>query len=161
MPCSFFCFYLCQTMRILLTYITACALACLTFYSGAGINIISYCCTDCQSEGIEALLDNKCCDIHSHAHTHDTEKETSGEGCTDHSQDNSCSLKRIYFEWDLQNTSNLQAAFSPKVSNLPSEALLHNHSEVSTQTEDKTIKEAPPLIICSPDYLHIIDRLLI
>ena len=40
----------------------------LVFYGGTGINIISYCCTECRSAGINVLINNKCCDIHNHRH---------------------------------------------------------------------------------------------
>jgi len=38
----------------------------LVFYGGAGINIISYCCNECRSKGIEVLQNHKCCNIHHH-----------------------------------------------------------------------------------------------
>ena len=43
-------------------------MAVLVFYGGAGINVISYCCKECRSAGMEALLNEKCCEIHHHNH---------------------------------------------------------------------------------------------
>ena len=40
----------------------------LVFYGGAGINIISYCCNECRSKGIEVLQNHTCNDIHHHHH---------------------------------------------------------------------------------------------
>ena len=43
-------------------------MAALIFYGGAGVNLISYCCNLCRSEGIEAVANDKCCEIHHHHH---------------------------------------------------------------------------------------------
>ena len=60
-------------------------MAVLVFYGGAGINVISYCCKECRSAGVDALLIDKCCEIHHHNHAkiHDHEHESS-KSCCDH-----------------------------------------------------------------------------
>ena len=67
-------------------------MAALVFYGGAGINVITYCCIDCSSIGIEALLNGKCCDIHHHDHdkSHNHELTASASYCnnTAHINDN-------------------------------------------------------------------------
>ena len=50
-------------MKNALTYLFVVFLAALVFYGGAGVNLVTYCCTDCSSEGVTALLESKCCDI--------------------------------------------------------------------------------------------------
>ena len=60
-------------------------MAVLVFYGGAGINIISYCCKECRSAGIEALINNKCCDIHNHNHENEhNRKHTLSASCCNH-----------------------------------------------------------------------------
>lgn len=65
-------------MKKTLTSFIALTMAVLVLYGGAGINIISYCCGDCRSAGVEALIHQKCCEIHQHSHKDHTahNKET-------------------------------------------------------------------------------------
>ena len=125
--------------------IFAVVMAVLVFYGGAGINVISYCCKECRSAGIEALIDDKCCEIHhhnhdeapAHAHKHSTAQchhkttvPTNHEG--DHHSDNSnhasekccdsftdhsdrCNMERIDFDWSSQNTTESGIDISPNV----------------------------------------------
>ena len=71
-------------MKKTFTYILSIFMAVLVFYGGAGINVISYCCKECRSAGIEALLNDKCCDIHHHNHTKTNHKHESSTSCRNH-----------------------------------------------------------------------------
>lgn len=70
-------------MKKIFTHILSVLMAVLVFYGGAGVNIISYCCGDCRSAGIEALLKDKCCEIHHHAHHHDAAQNDCGKAQDD------------------------------------------------------------------------------
>ena len=58
-------------------------MAVLVFYGGAGVNVITYCCKECRSAGIEALTIDKCCEIHNHDHakTHNHNHNSSTSNC--------------------------------------------------------------------------------
>lgn len=58
-------------MRRFATSLFLVILASLIFYGGAGVNFVSYCCGVCEKEGVEALLEAKCCEIHGHDHSRD------------------------------------------------------------------------------------------
>ena len=49
-------------MKKTVTYLFIVFLATLVFYGGAGVSLVTYCCGDCQTEGVTALLENKCCE---------------------------------------------------------------------------------------------------
>ena len=89
-------------MKKTFTNIVVVFMAVLVFYGGAGVNIISYCCNECRSAGIEALINDKCCEIHHHnhddydkhnhsLHSHDA-LASSNSNCshTAHTEDNCC-----------------------------------------------------------------------
>ncbi|MDR2681264.1 MAG: hypothetical protein LBC47_10700 [Tannerella sp.] len=53
-------------MKSIFTYLFTIIPAALVFYGGAGVNVISYCCNQCRSAGIEILREDKCCEIHNY-----------------------------------------------------------------------------------------------
>ena len=81
-------------MKKTLINIFAVFMAVLVFYGGAGVNVISYCCKDCRSAGIEALINDKCCEIHHHDHskTHNHKHNSSTSDCNHiaHTEDACC-----------------------------------------------------------------------
>lgn len=85
------------------TYLFTLLMAFLVFYGGAGVNIVSFCCSECRSAGMEVLTGNKCCEIHGHSHDEVTiEAATAG---ISHSHEMCCNMHRISFDWDYEKTS--------------------------------------------------------
>lgn len=81
-------------------YIFTFLFAALVFYGGAGVNIVSYCCDDCQAGGVEVVLDDKCCEVHGHSHQDDEDEyviETANASC--HTDERCCDLTRVDFDW--------------------------------------------------------------
>lgn len=127
-------------------------LSALIFYGGAGVNFISYCCNECRSAGVEAVVSEACCDIHEHQHG----------GCDSHScGTDCCTLERIDFDWEravgpvfkLQPTvMALLSACTPAIALLPgleiTETLLNDLYD-------------PCLVICPKVYLSLLTTLLI
>lgn len=73
-------------------------LATVITYAGSGINAYSFCCEDCHTFGVEAIVDDKCCDVH-----HDqplAEQETNDNVICETSHDE-CSMDRL--DIDLQD----------------------------------------------------------
>lgn len=147
-------------------------MAALVFYGGAGINIIFYCCNQCRSEGIEALLKkDKCCEIpqadkhapHSCcAKTEQTDPDPEGCGihCTDQTSDNCCHIEHIRFDWSTQNTAELNIDLSPLTFLLRSEILdISTINFFAGETGAVMPKGPPPA--CPRDYLSRLTILLI
>lgn len=85
-------------MKKATTYLFVFVLALLVFYGGAGVNIISYCCGDCEAEGVEVLLDKDCCDVHEHVHC-EAMPADGFSACSD-MQASVCDIERVSFDWN-------------------------------------------------------------
>lgn len=93
-------------MKNFIQHIILLFLAATISYSGAGVNIYSYCCSDCSMYGADVILANKCCETHHH-HDHDAVPDDN-EVCHDHAQDESCcSLENLSFDWSQVLASNI------------------------------------------------------
>ena len=175
--------YLCTSMKKIFTYPVSLILAALIFYGGAGVNLISYCCNLCRSEGIEAVSNDKCCEIHHHHHTGNHQiHHMSGcceLVCNTHSEDNHnnriqdycglqddqstgecCSFERINFEWNIRNLSKQETCFSFLTLDLFSCIRL---TSVDLRLANKIHSQIPhgPPIVFPRDYLSILTVLLI
>ena len=156
-------------MKKIFTNLFAVFMAVLVFYGGAGVNIISYCCNDCRAAGIEALIHDKCCDIHHHNHDqdqdHNHESDSSKSCCNtlkDHSSDDNCNMERIDFDWNVQNADELKIELSPDVHNLFSDSFLNNsYAYLPVMSEDNTVMPKGPPLVLPRDYLSILTVLLI
>ncbi len=93
-------------MKNFIQHIIILFLAATISYGGAGINIYSYCCSDCSVYGADVILANKCCETHHH-HDHET-VPNENDVCHDHAQDESCcSLENVSFDWSQVLASNI------------------------------------------------------
>lgn len=161
-------------------------MAVLVFYGGAGVNIISYCCNQCRSAGVEVLLKDKCCEIHDHNHSHTTNKHAHHSGlsccikdnqmhqhdnetqhvkscnsCMDHASSNCCNMERINFDWNTQNTSELDVDLSPVAFDLLSSEIPDIFTiNILISEAGTSISKGPPLE-CPRDYLSYLTVLLI
>lgn len=63
-------------------------------YAGSGINAYSFCCDDCQSQGVKAIVEDKCCEIHHHNFTTEEEEEADTDVFCKQSHDE-CNLERV------------------------------------------------------------------
>ena len=147
------------------TYMFVMLLAALISYGGAGVNFVSYCCTDCRAVGMEALISDKCCDIHHHDHEN--------EHCSNHvlpteascvcyiSEADCCTLERVSFEWNqvAYPTFHLE----PSVIDLFSTAITVVSLSVSPEFTDIIPAKPgdPPKIACPRSYLSLLSVLLI
>ena len=174
-------------MKKIFVQIFAVFMAVLVFYGGAGINVISYCCKDCRSAGIEALLNDKCCEIHNHSHEkshehtpsksccshtaqtkhtkndcYDSNHSKTYNSCIDHTASNSCNMERIDFDWNSQNTACLKIYFSPNVYELFSDSFSTNSlTDLPLICENNAEMPNGPPLVCPRDYLSILTVLLI
>ena len=136
-------------MKKVLTYLVMILMTVLVFYGGAGINLISYCCNICRMEGIAAVINDKCCDIHHHDHSK-------------HESTDCCNMERISFDWCSQNSPEQEIDLSPLTLDLFSGNLLTNsHFDILTAGDKHLPASHGPPIALPRDYLSILTVLLI
>ncbi|MCC8132235.1 MAG: hypothetical protein LIP04_00625 [Tannerellaceae bacterium] len=152
-------------MKKACTYAILTLLALLITYGGAGVNLISYCCDECRSEGIEVIVVDKCCEIHDHHHAdgHDHHHAANHmDDCTEHfCETDCCNLKRISFEWD--HTTYPWQDIQPVICDLlPIDLPLSSILLAMGETAVSSVEEySPPLIHCPRGYLSLLTTLLI
>lgn len=145
-------------MKNAVTYLFIVFLASLIFYGGAGVNLITYCCGDCRTEGVAVLLNDTCCDVHEH-NCCSTADEVSAcdSGCC---EEDCCDMERISFDWSSSNNpivelqpavTDLLSFASPLASLVPVPFL----KEYIAQDQD-----GPP-VVCPRVYLYLLTSLLI
>ncbi len=146
----------------MLTYLLTTTLVLLIFYGGAGVNLMSYCCNDCRSAGIEVVMNSKCCDIHQHNHCEDHMAVSDDTACEHLSEINCCSLERINFEWNQANVPvfDMQpVGHDLLTTGLPALYLL---TDIGTWSKSHFItRDGPPLTVCPRVYLSLLTTLLI
>ncbi|WP_459189374.1 hypothetical protein ACGE0T_04675 [Parabacteroides sp. APC149_11_2_Y6] len=145
-------------MKNALTYLFVVFLAALVFYGGAGVNLVTYCCTDCSSEGVTALLESKCCDIHHHHHCVPEKGEMSP--CCHSGDGDCCSMERISFDWSSFHSSDIN--LQPVVTDLLySDSFLSVLPLVSELKEPFYADRTGPSWVCPRIYLSLLTTLLI
>jgi len=168
-------------MKRALTNTIAILMATLVFYGGAGVNMVSYCCNLCRSEGITAILDDKCCDIHHHnhseqktsacckntcdSHVEEIDNGTSHTSCSLHNEYASadyCNMERISFDWFVHNSSEQETDLSPITLDLLTCYLSEiSHLDIITNGGKHTPTSHGPPTVLPRDYLSILTVLLI
>ncbi|MCC8144354.1 MAG: hypothetical protein LIO97_11075 [Tannerellaceae bacterium] len=137
------------------------------------MNSITYCCNDCRSEGIEVVVDKKCCEIHHHhhlehedalgasGHTHDAICMGHQHCASDEDEDEDCcGLERIAFEWE---SSVIQIPVSQPVA---TDLLCFSKYNIPQLTEAEVqqatpLEEVRPPLLCPRVYLSLLTTLLV
>jgi len=101
--------YFCIVMKRVCIYLIVFLMSALIVYGGAGINVASFCCDDCQSAGIEGIVEGACCEIHHHHHD-EMDHPESDRDIVEHSHELCCSLSRIVYDWNTSNPSIMNPA---------------------------------------------------
>ncbi len=94
-------------LSISLTFLLAIVIT----YAGSGINAYSFCCEDCHTFGVEAIVGDKCCDIHDDECS--AEQESSENAICDNSHQH-CSLDRLDIDLQDAPSENNQTLLSIK-----------------------------------------------
>lgn len=134
-------------MKKSVTYLFVVFLATLVFYGGAGVSLVTYCCGDCQTEGVAALVENKCCEKHTHARC------VSEDGC-------GCDVEYVSFDWNVfhDHLFNLQPVAIDLISHISSYLSL---VPVSYINEARKIDQGSPPGFDAGTYLSFLTVLLI
>lgn len=145
-------------MKNTVTYLFIVFLATLIFYGGAGVNLITYCCGDCRTEGVAVLLNDNCCEVHEHSCCGAAGEATAcNSGCC---EDDCCGVERISFDWS--SSANPVVELQPAVIDLlsfasPLASLLPIPSIKEYTAQDQ---DGPP-VVCPRIYLNLLTTLLI
>lgn len=148
-------------MKQLVTNLFIVFLALLVFYGGAGVNLVSYCCHDCEAEGVEVLLDDMCCEIHEHVHA--IPAPSTGESIDPMqalAHDTCCDVERVNFDW------NRICAQMPELLPAVCDLLFGNSLNVSlvplpAMTEGSSRLANSPPVLLPRIYLSLLTSLLI
>lgn len=135
-------------------------LATLIFYGGAGVNLITYCCGDCRTEGVTVVLDDKCCEVHDHEHEQSGIVSGSEPVVCHAEKEDCCNLQRIYFDWN--RTGNFIVQLQPAVTDLFSYGLSLFSLVPAPVIKDYEwqVQHSPP-VVCPRTYLSLLTTLLI
>lgn len=148
-------------MKQILKYLLMSLLAILIFYGGAGVNLISYCCTDCVKAGVEALVSESCCIIHNHNHNHDKAVADTEEHDFSFNNVHNCGIERVEFEWTAEENART-LVISPLITDVlfstVTSPLLAGPQSASSFT---VTGGDPPLALPPRDYLSLLTTLLI
>ena len=130
-------------------------------YAGSGVNAYSFCCDDCNAYGVEAIITNKCCDIHHDIHPSDKDIIDNADTCE--SSHDQCTLERL--DIDLQSISfeeNL-SQLSIKVLEILFPLLPYlpdNQTECNKSTDFITHTQKPPNM-SKRVYFSLLETLII
>ena len=149
--------YLCIGMKKICIYPFVFILSALIFYGGSGINIASFCCKGCKSEGIAKIAEGCCHKTHCHDHEDADHQDST---CDTHEAKTCCALSRIIYDW---NTSNTLSFKSESVNfELIKNCLPNDLYVFSSISNDRTYESATsPPFLTPRDYLSLLTTLLI
>ncbi|MDD2476173.1 MAG: hypothetical protein PHI32_09700 [Dysgonamonadaceae bacterium] len=135
-------------------------LATLITYAGSGINAYSFCCDDCHTYGIEAIVGEGCCDIHEDECS--VEQESKDNAICDNSHQQ-CSLDRLDIDLQDISTERNQSHISVKVLDISFTTSLHH---INQNTEDELItgyisQTQKPPNLSKQTYFSLLETLII
>ena len=133
----------------------------LVFYGGAGVYSVSFCCDECKEQGLEVLVDNKCCEIHHHTHERaDGKLSCSTQTNSLCSHKGECSLERFSVEWshNAETVFNFQPIEFDLLADLCTQLLL---VPLTISEEVHTNLKMRPPLYAPRTYLSILTTLLI
>lgn len=148
-------------MKQTFKYLLVTFLAALIFYGGAGVNQITYCCSDCYKTGIAAVVSSVCCEIHKHDHEDEAGNTDffGSYGTIENTHD--CGLERVDFEWTVEESSR----FVPIIPFVTDYLFSVTSISFSLDTELNSYlafhEGDPPLISPPREYLSLLTTLLI
>lgn len=145
-------------MKNRVTYLFVVLLASLIFYGGAGVNLITYCCGDCQTEGVAVLLNDNCCEVHEHDCCGTAPEPQAGHSCCN--DEECCGIQRIDFEWS--SSDNPVVELQPAVIELLSYgSSLYSLIPYPTNNKYFASSQDSPPVVCPRIYLNMLSVLLI
>jgi hypothetical protein len=146
-------------MKKTVTVVLILFLACIVGYGGAGVNYINYCCHECAVQGVDAVVNDLCCETHGHDHVNFMNEK--GEVFRHDGDCLNCGLKRVKFEW-TDDTDDMPVIQVPSfdLSYLSSDIIQSLIPAVPVYSHCFVPLDGPP-ILCPRVYLSLLTTLLI
>lgn len=151
-------------MKKAITILMSIFLSALIVYGGSGVNAYFYCCNDCRTEGVAAVSEHKCCEIHHHHHLN---------GLVTHFDDHSCNQEMSVpmdecgverFSMNLNFSSDNDIQFQPAVLDINSDYLYtFQNIEIGSNSKELTAhtpSQKPPNL-SKDDYFSLLTTLII
>ena len=136
-------------------------LAFIIMYAGSGINAYSFCCEDCHTFGIEAIVKDKCCDVHKDDCTTSDKEVSENEFCDSSHQQ--CELDRL--DLNLQDASSEKSQLQDQIQNVDfpfTIILFHLAQNLETHSGKLFISETQkPPNISKHVYFSLLETLII
>ena len=129
-------------------------------YAGSGINAYTFCCDDCHTEGVEAIVEDKCCDVHHHEAIVETENSMDAFCEGSHDQ---CSLERGSLNLQEISTENEHVNLTAHSADFAFITLLYNltfNTELAAITDYISETQKPPNL-SKLDYFSLLETLII
>lgn len=131
-------------MKKLLSISLTILLAIVMMHAGSGINAYTFCCEDCHTFGVEAIVAEKCCDIH-HDELHAEQESNDLVICeTSHDQ---CSIDRLDIDLQDAPSDNNQTQIAIQLMDIYFTTLLFPSNRIEsdeTITGDVSQTQRPP-----------------
>ncbi len=145
--------FLSTSLAFLLAFVIA--------YAGSGINAYTFCCEDCHTFGVEAIIGDNCCDVHNDACS--TSEQTANENEVSETSHQQCEMDRLNL--DLQDRSTQDSQPDIKIPILKSflTATLYNliqYSENEPLTVFVSQTQKPPNL-SEQVYFSLLETLII
>ena len=131
-------------MKKLLSISLTILLAIVMMYAGSGINAYTFCCEDCHTFGVEAIVAEKCCDIH---HDEQTAEQESNDLVICETSHEQCSLDRLDIDLQDAPSDNNQAQIAIHLMDIYFTTLLFPSNKIEpdeTITGDVSQTQRPP-----------------
>lgn len=133
-------------------------LAGLVGYGGGGINYINYCCYECEAEGVDAVIEDLCCETHGHDHVNFINEK--GEIFQHDGDCLNCGLHRINFEWTDDNV-HVPVIHIPSFDLNWIDSNMINLSPLFAELFVSDVQYTGPPVYCPRVYLSLLTVLLI
>ncbi|MDR2840327.1 MAG: hypothetical protein LBV75_03535 [Paludibacter sp.] len=150
-------------MKKLLTYIFSVTFALYFLLAGTGYNISQFCCPNCKSQGIEAIINKNCkktLDIQANCCSHSGKSQMRNDECAKSEQH--CSFVRLQVETPSHESSS-EIAKTPVSQIILFCSFGSNQHDclVTNSAEQCRFTDKPPLIITGRQLLAFKSLLLI
>lgn len=152
-------------MKKKLFTLIALLLTAIVIYGGSGVNMYFFCCDDCRDEGVAAVIEHKCCEIHQHHHLDDSTEHQYDylRDLNIHDSHGECGIDRVSVNWTFSADKTLD--LNPVVIFLPDLVLFadiyDNFIIDDSQTNSFETKSQKPPNLSKEVYFNLLTTLII
>ena len=135
-------------------------LAIVITYAGSGINAYSFCCDDCYTYGLEAIVADKCCDTH---HNEFSSEQVANDNAASMNTHEHCSLERLDMDLQSNPTEQSQTQISVEQLDITFTTLLYqlNRIELDETITGYVSQTQKPPNLSNLVYFSLLETLII